>query len=494
MIVRIFLLKLFFIALALLGFLYWNWSFSKKNFSIDLGIKKEFNNYTLKSKGNVPEWLDGMLIRNGPVPVSVDGKSPEHWLDGLAMLHAFYFNHGKVTYTNQYIRSDAYKKVINEGSIDYGTFASDPCRSIFKSLLTYFKPSWDFIIHNANVNVARIGEEYVALTEVPLPVRFSAETLDTLGVLNYQDQLPKQKCFESAHPHHDVNNKETINYLVEYGPISYYTIYRLSNKSSKREILARIPVDQPAYMHSFALTQNYLVLVENPFRVNPLHFLSKGKSFISNFVWQPEQGTKFIVIDRKTGEVADNFTAEAFFSFHQSNAYEKENDIIVDLVAFPDASIIVDSSNADYSGKKLNEKQTAPSKLMRYILKKGKPNVEAIPLFEERIEFPRINESYDGQRYQYVYAAGFGEKGLFKIDVESKIAQNWSGSNCVVGEPIFVASPNASKEDEGVILAIVSDENFQASFLLILDARSMKEVARLEIPHKIPKGLHGQYF
>jgi hypothetical protein len=60
-------------------------------------------------------------------------------------------------------------------------------------------------------------------------------------------------------------------------------------------------------------------------------------------------------------------------------------------------------------------------------------------------------------------------------------------------EPVFVAAPKARREDEGVILAVVLDAYRGTSFLLVLDAGSFAELARAEVPHHIPFGLHGQY-
>ena len=39
------------------------------------------------------------------------------------------------------------------------------------------------------MNLARIGERYIAMTETPMPVEFDAETLDTIGHLDYADKL-----------------------------------------------------------------------------------------------------------------------------------------------------------------------------------------------------------------------------------------------------------------------------------------------------------------
>ena len=48
-----------------------------------------------------------------------------------------------------------------------------------------------------------------------MPVRFDIQTLETLGVLDYADALPKNDCWESAHPHHDAQRQETINFLID---------------------------------------------------------------------------------------------------------------------------------------------------------------------------------------------------------------------------------------------------------------------------------------
>ena len=55
-------------------------------------------------------------------------------------------------------------------------FATDPCRSLFKRLVTTFLRE---VSDNANVNISKLGENFVALTEVPLPVMFDPQTLET---------------------------------------------------------------------------------------------------------------------------------------------------------------------------------------------------------------------------------------------------------------------------------------------------------------------------
>ncbi len=119
----------------------------------------------LAIQGEVPTWLTGSLLRNGPAQFEVSKQNFRHWFDGLAMLHSFTFNEGNVAYANKFLQSPAYLKAQETGKICYQEFATDPCRSIFKRITSVFQPLEPG--GNSNVNISRFGESFVALTELP---------------------------------------------------------------------------------------------------------------------------------------------------------------------------------------------------------------------------------------------------------------------------------------------------------------------------------------
>jgi len=82
---------------------------------------------------------------------------------------------------------------------------------------------------------------------------------------------------------------------------------------------------------------------------------------------------------------------------------------------------------------------------------------------------------------------------LVKLDLERNVTSSWHEEDCYPGEPVFVARPEAADEDE-VILSVVLNAKKPASFLLVLDAASFRELARAEVSHHIPFGFHGNYF
>ena len=160
-------------------------------------LEKEVRLPHLAVDGALPPWLSGVLVRNGPAKFEV-GKQPfNHWFDGLAMLHAFAFDNGRVSYANRFLRSDPYTAWKRDGKIKYSEFATDPCRKIFAGVAS---PPVVGKIPNANVSVTRLADHFVALTEISQPVRFDPRTLKTLGVSPDPAALGRMG---TAHPHAD---------------------------------------------------------------------------------------------------------------------------------------------------------------------------------------------------------------------------------------------------------------------------------------------------
>src|SRR6185503_11916900 len=89
--------------------------------------------------------------------------------------------------------------------------------------------------------------------------------------------------------------------------------------------LAEIPVSKIAYLHSFALTERYVVITEGPLLVEPQELALDKRPFIENYVWDGGRGTRFLVVERATGRHVATMDAESFFCFHHINAYEEGN-------------------------------------------------------------------------------------------------------------------------------------------------------------------------
>ena len=443
---------------------------------------------SLPVSGEMPAWLTGSLLRTGPAKFEAGEQRMRHWFDGLAMLHNFSFSDGSVSYANRYLQTKSYKAAA-AGQIEYSEFATDPCRSLFKRAMTMFDPK---LTDNGNVNLVKLGERYVAMTETPIPVQFDGETLATVGVAW---DVPGE--LTTAHPHLDRATGGMLNYAAKLGPRNQYRFFGLAPDASDPKVLASMPTKQPAYMHSFGLTERWFVLTEFPFVVNPLRLALSGKPYIENYRWKPELGTRFTLIDRRTGATKGPFTTDPCFGFHHVNAYEDGDDVICDICTFADAGIVEDL----YLDRLRAGKPIAKPELMRFTISANDGTVSGERLVEEAIDLPRINYMRCSERpYRYVWGAGTDparEGGFFDrivaVDVQERTTKTWSERDCFPGEPVFVAEPGADGENEGVLLSVVLDAAAGISFLLVLDAATLSERARARVPHHIPFGFHGQF-
>jgi len=457
-------------------------------------MEEELRVDRLPVSGELPEWLDGTLVRVTPALLDVGGRPIRHWFDGLAMLNAFSLAGGEVSYASRFLESDAYRGA-RKGRVSYAPFASDPCRSLFKRMATTLlqQPAND----NCNINLTRLGDRYMAMTETPLPLQFDPDTLATLGLERFSDELGGH--FTSAHPHHDPQRDELVNYVTHFGRRTSYRVFALPSGAQERRRIASVTVSEPAYMHSFAMTARYVVLAEFPFVVDPLRLLTSDRPFIHNYRWHPERGTAFLVLDRHSGGVAGRFEAAPFFAFHHINAFGRGDDLVLDVVAYDDPSVIhlleVDRLRTP------GDTQIAGGEPRRYTIPLGGGPVSSQTLADVRIELPRINYAHkNGRDYRFVYAAAMrGAESdwfdaLVKITVPDGTSRRWHEPRCYPGEPVFIPAPDASEEDTGVVASVVLDARARQSFLLLLDAVTFDEVARAPVPHPIPFGFHGQYF
>ncbi|MGH6749932.1 MAG: carotenoid oxygenase family protein [Methyloceanibacter sp.] len=446
----------------------------------------------LSVRGALPTWLQGALLRTGPSKFEVGARTYNHWFDGLAMLHRFAFANGGVTYANRFLESNAFTAAQETGKITYAEFATDPCRSLFGRVAAIFDPK---LTDNACVNVSAYASDTVALTETTMPMRFQPETLKTLGVFGYESALSGQ--VSTAHLHYDFARKRHYNYMVEFGLNSRYRLFSVADDGGQAQV-AEIAVDRPAYMHSFAMTERYLVLVEFPLTVSALELKFSGKPFIQNYRWQPERGLKFHVVEKESGREVATATGEAVFAFHHVNAFEQGDGLVIDMIAYPNAAII---DQLYLARLRAGAPLTATGKLTRFELKLGGGGaVTRRELAPIAMELPRINyEVCAGKPYRYVWGTGIQLSGDFldsivKIDAETGDVARWYAQGLYPGEPVFVPTPNATAEDDGVLLSVVLDIDNDVSFLLVLDATTLDELARAEAPHAIPFHFHGNYF
>ena len=475
---------------------------------------------TLSIEGDFPQWLSGTLLRNGPGTWHAGRQPLNHWFDGFAMLRRFRIDggDGEVAYRNRFLDSGAYTYAREHGELGYREFATDPPTGPLGRLGRLRRLRSPNFTDNACVDVCRVGDRYLATTESPLVTEIDPRSLESGRRFEFGGFADTY----TVHPHYDFDRGELVGYGTSFGGSeSGYTLYSIPDDTEDVSVIGEVESDPPGYVHSFALTPNYIVLAEPPFVPSRRRLLT-GSSVIDGYEWQPERGSRFHVVDRESGDVLARHRVAPFFCFHHINAFEREREgggdsddgvggqgeIVLDLAAFEDASV-----TEALSLRRLVSAEPSPpaAELRRYCLPapgSSRRGVESETLYPGHVELPAIDYANRNTRdYRYAYGVSNRERPpesfqnqLVKVDVRERDAVTWDESYAYPGEPVFVPAPDRGddadgrNEDDGVILSVTLDAGAERSFLLVLDAATFQERARAWCPHPIPFGFHGQFY
>lgn len=463
-------------------------------------LEHEVEMTSLPVSGELPRWLSGALIRNGPGRFEAPGYQVRHFFDGFALLQRFGFHDGTVSYRSRFLRSPLYRQAMSGRRMGFRQFGASPARTLVDIVRMVVAPRYS---DNAGVNVIAIDGRALAVTETPFAVEFDARTLATRGRFEYPDD---EACFgqtTTAHPLRDDARGELVNLVTKFnGRDRYYRFYRIRDGRANREPIATLPLRSPSYIHSFGMSTRHLVLAEFPLLMDPLRMLLGEESYIGTFRWRREAGTRVRVVERDTGRVVASVRTEACFAFHHLAAFEDGEDVVVDLCAYPDHDII----RSFYYDELARPDAPRPvSRLVRWriglrdgTLVRSEPL--AVPL-----EFASIAPSRQGLAYRYAYGVGSSSERksasfdrLIKADLQDGSTRAWAEDGCRFGEPVFVPAPHhlggATAEDDGVVLALAHRDHADSDLLVVLDAATWRERARVTMPGHVPFGFHGSFF
>jgi beta,beta-carotene 9',10'-dioxygenase len=328
------------------------------------------------------------------------------------------------------------------------------------------------------------------MTETERQLSVAPHSLKTAGEVHFADALPK-RLLSTAHPHYDPERRESINLGVFYGARSGMIIFSQAHGSSIRREIGRVLLRRVPYVHSFAITRKKVVLILGPYDLNPAGLLWSGRPIAEHYQWSPGNGTRIVVMDRDSGTCTEH-RGPPFFFFHTVNAFDLDHGAIcLELLAYADADLI--------------RRGMLMSEIRRAGLPSLTPDLRRITIDPERtefhmetiapnvgFEFPTINYARaNGRRHRYVWGSDLSR--LVRIDTSTDEVTHRSLDDVTFGEPIFVAHPEGTEEDDGALLTVGCSAATQRSEMTIWDARTLDTLARLTVPITIPLGFHGSF-
>ncbi|XP_022523373.2 carotenoid-cleaving dioxygenase, mitochondrial isoform X2 [Astyanax mexicanus] len=500
-------------------------------------------------KGTIPSWIRGSLLRNGPGKFEFGNQHFNHWFDGMALMHRFEIMDGQVTYRSRFLRSDSYNLNSEKNRImvsEFGTMSfPDPCKNLFQRFLSRFemmKPT-----DNASVNFVKYKGDYYVSTETNFMHKVDPDNLETKEKVDWSKFIAVNGA--TAHPHFDPDGT-AYNMGNSYGRKGalYNIISVPPEKDGNTDTLqgakvlcSVIPTDKarPSYYHSFAMSENYVVIIEQSVKMDLFKIATarlRNKNVSNGVYWDPKQETVFHLVNKHTGEVSPvKYHTTPLSTFHQINAFEEDGFLMMDLCGSDDGKAINTYliQNLRKTGEALDEVYNSMGRAFprRYVLPLNitnetplqqnlntRPNSSATAVCHSSekvfctsedlhdedlleyggLEFPQIYYSkYNTKPYRYFYGCGFRHlvgDSLIKMDLNNKKLKAWHQPGFYPSEPVFVPSPEAEEEDDGVILSVVltpTEDN--STFLLVLDAKTFEEMGRAEVPVNIPYGFHGVF-
>ncbi|XP_010249576.1 PREDICTED: carotenoid cleavage dioxygenase 8 homolog B, chloroplastic [Nelumbo nucifera] len=472
-------------------------------------IRQERWEGELLVEGEIPLWLRGTYLRNGPGLWNIGDYSFRHLFDGYATLVGLHFNNGRLTAGHRQIESEAYKAAMKNKRLCYREFSEVPKPANFFSyvgeLVNLF--SGVSLTDNANTGVVMLGDgRVVCLTEtVKGSIQINPDTLETIGKFEYSDKLGG--LIHSAHP--VVTESEFLTLLPDLVNPGYVVV-RMEAGTNERKVLGRVNCrggPSPGWVHSFPVTENYIIVPEMPLRYCVQNLLRAEPTPLYKFEWHPESKAFIHVMCRATGKIVTTVEVPLYVTFHFINAYEEKDEdgrataIIADCCEHNADTTILEKLKLQNLRSLSGEDVLPDARVGRFTIPldgsaTGKLEAALDPDHHGRgLDMCSINPAFLGKKYRYAYACGARRPCNFpntitKIDLLKKTAKNWHEEGAVPSEPFFVARPGATEEDDGVVISMVSAKNGEG-YALLLDGSTFEEIARAKFPYGLPYGLHG---
>lgn len=456
-----------------------------------IATERDFDH--LEVEGTVPTDLNGVYVRNGPNrKFAAEGRY--HWFDGDGMLHAVYFDRGKVRYRNRWIMTDCLKEEIEAGHALWQGIKEMPRRDRQDMPLKC----------TSNTDVKFYAGNLISMWYLGGAVyKLGADDLATKGKLNGDPRLHGLPI--SAHSKVDETTGELL--FFAYGKTPPYMWYGSLDRAGNVTNFMPVPTPGPRLPHDMAVTTNYAVLHDFPLFYDMKAMTGKRHKL----EFHPEMPTRFAVVPRK-GTEADIrwFDANPTFMYHVSNAWEESDgqggtEIVMTGTPFRVPRDMKGNMDADRLTKMIallgNDCMFYEWRMnLRTGETKERPLDDII-----NSEFPIINSAMQGEKTRYSWQLLMGRSnepehprfsGLARFDLQRGRSQTYNeGPNKWWSEAPFAEVDNPKDEDDGYLVGFVWDGDEKKSKVYVMDARDISKgpVCKITLPEIVPNGFHATW-
>ncbi|HEY6968112.1 MAG TPA: carotenoid oxygenase family protein [Candidatus Angelobacter sp.] len=446
----------------------------------------------VESTGNpLPDFLRGTYYLNGPARFGFGDLIYQHWLDGDGMICALCFEKNLIRLRSRYIRCRKFEDERIAGRPLYRTFGTSFTRSRLNRVNNGLESP-------VNVSVYSLDGRLLALGEQGLPWELDPKTLETRGQCNFNGRLNDASPF-SAHPKIDQESGEMFNFGVFFSTQAPRLYFYCFGRDGLRYRKA-IPLEHLCSVHDFSLSRHYAVFYLSPYLLDVSAVLHDGKSVMDSLHWEPELGSRLVILSRRTGEAMASIPIGNRYCLHLINSFEQGDRLVVDVLEFDEPLY------SHYRPLPNLFQCVSSGGPVRFVIDlKSRELVERIDLhYSKAPDFPAIDPKRAMHFYGDFWMLGIsatGHNGRKFFD--QLVHASWN--NCAAddiyqsppmrylgGEPVFVGAPGTN---EGVIICQEFDALARKSTFLVFEAAKVAKgpIARIPLEHHLHLGFHAMF-
>ncbi len=417
----------------------------------------------LEVEGTLPDGLRGTLYRNGPGSFGVGGEPFHHWFDGDGMIHAVHLDgRGGATGSVRFVETAERAEEQAAGRIRFSGFGTRG---------PWLRAVQGRVKNAANTSVIGWQGRLLCLWEGGLPTELDPETLACLGTSDLDGVI--SSTF-TAHPHRVPGRKETWAFGVNLGRRSFLELHVLPDSGPARRA-GRIELDFPTMVHDFICTEEHLIFLLAPLKLDVLRQVLGLGAFADNLRWRPDLGSTVLIVPMDDPSQARKLQTDACFAWHFANAFEDAaGRLVVDLVRYPDWS------TNGWLVALARDAPRGPAQGAAWRLEIDGNAVSWSERWSGSCEFPRIDPRLAGREARHAWMCAHDDDAdrtqyftrLVRMDlVSGEVVDLGLEPGRYATEPVFVPAARDAAEGEGWVLSTIYDTPTHRSFVGIWDSR-----------------------
>eukprot|EP00930_Biecheleria_cincta_P039297 TRINITY_DN27023_c0_g1_i1.p1 TRINITY_DN27023_c0_g1~~TRINITY_DN27023_c0_g1_i1.p1 ORF type:complete len:532 (-),score=95.92 TRINITY_DN27023_c0_g1_i1:123-1718(-) len=484
--------------------------------------KDEFSGRCCPASKPLPSWAKGDFVIGSVGLQEMGDRHFVGFLDAFGKYNKFTLQGDQVCATYRIMQTGFYNEsvkanTIGPGLLFYETAPPRHCPALNPLCnLPPMAPN-----DNTFVNTFMHGGELLTVTDSPYMLRMDPETLEVKGTKTWKDKVQSSLAIVgSAHPLKR-SSGEFIDFVGNLNPVTGHVdmrVYGISDEHPDlRDEKVNLEMTTSPYMHSFGMTDKYVVLPRMPIKFGLPIGKGMSEAFSDLEIKEPGPNNAFHVLPLNGDKpiVVPLPVDEPLYYIHHANTFENASGLVIDLTTSPFNAFSSDLTSEHEVNKTFRDSCYHAEKRCLNLVKRfvipldGKSSIrsEAISDPETKTDFVKINENFKGKKHCFYWGIEwFADKkskasmAVTKYDTCSAgdvaaTKKKWTRKNWYPSEAFMIPDTGASAgEDDGLLVFTALDGSKGETWLITANAKTMETYSEAGPFPRIAFTTHGEFY